>query len=42
MNVPLLSKRYSFDYTFGNEVQKLFRKYRASDEDLVAVRRSRR
>jgi hypothetical protein len=38
MNIPVLSRRYSFDYTIGPEVQKRFRKYRTSDEDLVAVR----
>jgi hypothetical protein len=38
MNVPLLSRRYSFDYTIGPEVQKKYRKYRTSDEDLVAIR----
>jgi len=38
MNVPLLSRRYSFDYTIGPEVQKKYRQYRTDDEDLVAVR----
>jgi len=38
MNVPLLSKRYSFDYTFGSEVQRRYSVYRSVDERKVAIR----
>jgi hypothetical protein len=38
MNVPLLSERYSFDYTFGSEVQRRYRVYKSVDQRLVATR----
>jgi hypothetical protein len=38
MNIPLLSRRYSFDYTFGSEVKRLYHQHRAVDERLVAIR----
>jgi hypothetical protein len=38
MNVPLLSKRYSFDYTFGSEVQRRYSGCKSVDERLVAIR----
>jgi hypothetical protein len=38
MNVPLLSRRYSFGYTFGSEVQRLYRLRRSVDEQVVAIR----
>jgi hypothetical protein len=38
MNVPLLTERYCFDYTFGSEVQRRYRLYRSVDERKVAIR----
>lgn len=38
MNVPLLSKRYSFDYTLGSEVQRRYSVYRTVDPRKVAIR----
>jgi hypothetical protein len=37
MNVPLLSQRYSFDYTFGKEVQRRYSVCKSVAERLVAI-----
>jgi hypothetical protein len=38
MNSSLLSRTYGFDYTFGREVQRKYRKRLTTDEAIVAVR----
>jgi len=38
MNRSLLSRSCAFDYTWGPEVQRNFKKYLSIDEDIVAMR----
>src|ERR1700730_3222493 len=38
MNIDLLSRRYSFDYTYGSEVQRRYKQSLTFDETIVATR----
>jgi hypothetical protein len=38
MNSSLLSRGYSFDYTFGSEVQQRYKRFFTQDESIVAAR----
>lgn len=38
MNVPLLSRRYAFDYTWGSEVQRIYSRTHDVHHAVVAIR----